>query len=153
MTEEMRMSKKVAVDWHNTLECYGSVSKKNIQALQLLLEKGFEISILSFAGAKRASDVHALAKELEKHVTFRRVRCIDTRVGVGGKVDECFRLKIGTLFDDNEEIVKEARRFNMRVFAINTKWQKHGYLEKGERSYDTFAQAVDYFLLQQEETF
>ena len=39
----------------------------------------------------------------------------------------------------------------MNVFAINTKWQKHEYLEKGETSYDTFAQAVDYFLLQQEE--
>jgi hypothetical protein len=145
LTFEQKQERRCAVDWHNTLEVYGEISERNKDALRMLIEQGYEITILSFAGYRRAEQVVRLAKGLKEELGLRRIKTLDVRTGNEGKVDWCYKFGIPTLFDDNEEICREALQFNLNVFPIRTRWQKHDYLEKG-RSFHDLREAVEFFL-------
>ena len=58
---------KVGIDWHNTLQKGegNSIPTYNEYALELLLEKGFKVTILSYCGEERRTQFFASCLEIE----------------------------------------------------------------------------------------
>lgn len=141
---KMLVMPKVMIDWHNTLEVGGEI---DTASLKKLLDAGCEVTILSYCYANRAAEVRAHAEALEDYPRLRLVETTEHRTGLAGKVDLCNSWSIDVMFDDAQDICKEAYHDGMHVFPICTQWEKHVWFRKlGHEPYSSFALAVEEFL-------
>jgi hypothetical protein len=135
---------KVMLDWHNVLEVGGHCDETS---LKKLLDAGVDVSILSFCYKNRARDVIALAEGLADADRVTRICTTEHRTRQGGKVDLCQDWAIDVIFDDGQDICKEAHEAGLHVYPICTKWEKHIWFKKlGFEPYPSLAVAVDEFL-------
>ena len=141
---------RVGVDWHNTVEVGGEVPPANLRALQLLVDAGVAVFMLSFIGRnskERRDEYYRLALSLPMVADFDRVCDCSEKTGRGGKVELYKSWGVTTLFDDNRQICEEGFRNRIQVFPITTPHEKHQwFFDEGFRPYRTFAVAVGDFL-------
>lgn len=135
-------SMRVAIDFHNCLEVWNSVSPQNVKALQLMQANGYDVFLCSFCGHKRE-------EEVRKHIaslpfTFNGLKFCRQRVGEGGKAEWCQQNSIGHLFDDTKEILEDAMKKGIEVWPIKTRHEDHQW---AQHSYESFHKAAADFLL------
>ena len=142
-------SKRVAIDWHNTLSKgnHERVHWQDRDALQLLQEKGYYLILLSYSGQERAEKT---LKELQKQDLlqfFEKVRFTWKKCGQEGKAAYCKENSIPYLFDDCPEIINECWEMGYSyTYALHTRHYKH------TAGHWHFWQAANQFLLDQGET-
>lgn len=139
---------KVCVDWHNTLEVGGSVPAENLEALIQLHEAGYKIIICSWCFVKRDKEVRAGAARLKGPWGNLEVHTTQIRTGPGGKADLAKGWGCTVIFDDAADICEECVNEGLLTYPINSKYEKHQWAIQEDRDrYDSFAQAVENFLL------
>lgn len=135
----------VVVDWHEVLEVDEVVSKENLQALDLLLEK-VEVILLSYV--VQASRVARLAQDIKQMLPqhgrlFGKEVCY-AKTGPKGKCALACQWQAIAIFDDNRSICKESLDWGLQIYPIRSRHQDHKWI--GGASYSTFAEAVLKFL-------
>ena len=139
-------SKRVAIDWHNTLSKGNNerVHWQDRDALQMLQEKGYYLILLSYSGKERAEET---LKELQKQDLlqfFEKVRFAWKKCGQEGKAAYCKENSIPYLFDDCPEIINECWEMGYSyTYALHTRHYKH------TAGHWHFWQAANQFLLDQ----
>ena len=134
--------KKVAVDWHNTLEVKETVSAANINALDQLKKEGYEVYLCSFGGHNRNwyTDKHSgIIWDGWAGKFFT-----SSPTGWYGKADALCKHGIDTIFDDNYQVIEECDNWNIKVFPVVPSWKQKGWDKY--KTWPTFAQAVEAFL-------
>lgn len=134
----------VVVDWHEVLEVDEHVSKENLQALDLLLEK-VEVILLSYV--VQASRVARLAQDIKQMLPqhgrlFGKEVCY-AKTGEKGKCALACRWQAIAIFDDNRSICQESLDWGLQIYPIRSRHQDHRWIGA---SYSTFAEAVLKFL-------
>ena len=128
--------KVVVVDWHNTLE-----------TLMLLAEA----HIISWVGSQRRYDstLKQIQEELPQE-TLKKVksyRRIYTLLGQEGKVDWACWLEAEAIFDDNADVIKQARRRGWEGYSIQAWGNSHS-----GKTFWSFADAMDQWVVDQKKT-
>ena len=136
-------SKRVAIDWHNTLQKEQDLTVHHVdrQALKLLQDKGYYLILLSYAGKKRAKEV---MEELEKQDLmgfFQKIRFTWKKCGHQGKAEYCRANAIDYLFDDSPEIIEECHLRKVYTYNMHTRWYQH------TAGHWNFWEAVNQFLV------
>ena len=101
---------KVGIDWHNTLQKGegNSIPTYNEYALELLLEKGFKVTILSYCGEERRTQFLQAAWKLKSSSKLERIEACRIKTGVLGKAWLYKAYGITAVFDDRKEICEES---------------------------------------------
>ena len=101
---------KVGIDWHNTLQKGegNSIPTYNEYALELLLEKGFKVTILSYCGEERRTQFLQAAWKLKSSSKLERIEACRIKTGVLGKAWLYKAYGITTVFDDRKEICEAS---------------------------------------------
>ena len=136
------------VDWHNTLEIKDQVPESHIQALRQLCKECHQVHIVSYVeSAKREKQVTQDAWDFLPRDLYHQVQvhCTYQRTGPGGKFNSCLNLGATVIFDDSTEVAKECMQNGLMVYAICTKWCKHGDLPQS-LVFNNFAEAVEAYL-------
>ena len=106
----------VAVDLHGVLEVRGWVDRASLQRLQA---HGVKVWVLSFASQRwRKSQVARVVGELEEEGLVDWLKVTDARTGARGKTQWLLWKGVRVIFDDNWNIVKEARRAGVDAYHI-----------------------------------
>jgi hypothetical protein len=141
---------KVGIDWHNTLQMGegNSVPTYNEYALELLLEKGFKVTILSYCGEERSTQCLQPAWKLKCNNKLARIEWCRVKTGVLGKAWLYKACGITTVFDDRQEICEESLAKGLEAFPICNFREYHYWFRQqtGRQPYRTFAVAVQDFL-------
>ena len=138
--EKAKSSEEVhfCVDWHNTLEKDEDVSAENLAALTCLLQVG-KVHLLSYVqSSKRESKVLKDMKSLPQYALLASTNTCWRQVGVDGKVDWACHLGCTVIFDDQPQIIKEAKKWGLHAFGIQ---HPKAPKERGH-IWDSFADAV-----------
>lgn len=139
-------SKRVAIDWHNTLSKGNNerVHWQDRDALQLLQEKGYYLILLSYSGQERAEQTLKELQNQDLLQFFEKVRFTWKKCGPEGKAAYCKENSIPYIFDDSPEIIKECvEKGYPYTYALNTRYHKH------TAGHWHFWQAANQFLLDQ----
>lgn len=127
----------ICVDWHNTLEKDDDVSADNMAALTCLLQVA-KVHLISFVGSgSRKKQVLKDMKMLPQYDKLSTSMAIFNQLGEDGKVDWACHLGCTVIFDDQPEIIKEAKQWGLDAYGIAHPRAKH----KGQ-FWATFAEAV-----------
>ena len=127
----------ICVDWHNTLEKDDDVSADNMAALTCLLQVA-KVHLISYvASEKRKKQVLKDMKLLPQYDHLTSCHAIWEQVGQDGKVDWACHLGCIVIFDDQPQIIKEAKTWGLDAYGIEHPKAKHSGLY-----WATFADAV-----------
>ena len=131
---------KLMIDYHNTLEIGDKICDANIQAVQELLDMGYEICVCTWCMADTAARVR---QHLEQMPWWSKIQFLHTpvRSGKGAKPDLALQHGCQWMFDDAGDILQEALEKGLKVFPIQKKYQYH-YWAKRE-GLPQFAKLVD----------
>ena len=133
---------RVAIDWYNTIKLpYRPPPPENVDALKKLQAHGYELILMSFCGYKREQEVREEAGSLG--ISWKDMRFTREKAGPHGKVELCKWLNIGTIIDDEDEVVWEVERMGLPYYAIRTRRQPHNWANE---TYHNLPAAVDAFL-------
>ena len=136
------------VDWHHTLEVRDMVPESHIKALRGLVKATKEVHIVSYVESeKRERQVKKDARDFLPKDLFEqlKVHCTWKRTGPGGKKEVCKYLGASVIFDDSPEVAQECLQGGLMVFAICTKWCRHGDMPQS-MVFSDFAEAVEAYL-------
>ena len=139
----------VLVDWHHCLKNgpQDTVLVQDLMALQKLLDKGVEVHVLSFCGAKQVPKV-------EKEIWDKLPDLIDqlhwwgtctSRTGVGGKAEYATEWGCQVAFDDSKDILQELGSWGVKTYGIQTPRESHAWMPENSR-FASFADAVKQFI-------
>ena len=144
------LGKRLGVDWHWTVQVENEqnvsvVPGPNMQALVQLKQQGYYLVLLSYCHKRREQEVRQACAELAKSQAFSFDELQFTRsvLGPAGKSAVCQRLQLTTLFDDREDVCKDALTKGIDVYPIVSPKSQH---LKMKALYETFAKAVEAFL-------
>ena len=135
-------AKKIAVDWHHTLEWHDNVPPANIQALDDLKDAGYQVYLCSFSGWERS--------QATKRLSWRAWQGWDKQIfttektGRYGKAEACSYHNIQAIFDDCWEVIDECSKWGIKTYPVVTRW--HEKYWDGMDTYRSFAEAVRVFL-------
>ena len=133
---------RVAIDWYNTIKLpHRPPPPEHVAALKNLQAHGFELILMSFCGHQRELEVREEAQSLG--ISWKDMRFTREKAGPNGKVELCRWLSIGTIIDDEDEVVWEAERRGFPYYAIRTRRQPHNWANE---TYPNLPAAVDAFL-------
>lgn len=128
--EKKFLCKKVAIDWHGVLsDSDNRVSEDSLCAIEKLLAKGIEVTILSYGGHDRNKKTLAALKELRIFNELTYQFCTQ-KVGTYGKAAWCKHLNIGCIIDDDVAINMECFGKSIQVYTIIGWSGNHSGLEK-----------------------
>jgi hypothetical protein len=144
------------VDYHNTIEVKGQVSRGTMTALANVMALNVEVSICSWCGANRSQDVVQECRELEATLVkgfslakgFKRVHTFG-QLGRLHKVTLAKEWRVVAIFDDNADICRTAAEVDdLRVFPIRTNHDKHLWTSKYREveAFDTLEAALHHFM-------
>ena len=112
----------ICVDWHNTLEKDDDVSADNMAALTCLLQVA-KVHLISFVGSgSRKKQVLKDMKMLPQYDKLSTSMAIFNQLGEDGKVDWACHLGCTVIFDDQPEIIKEAKQWGLDAYGKGQFW-------------------------------
>ena len=116
-------------------------------ALQKLLDKGVEVHVLSFCGAKQVPKVE---KEIWDKLPdlidqLHWWGCCTSRTGVGGKAEYATEWGCQVAFDDSKDILQELGSWGVKTYGIQTPRESHAWMPENSR-FASFADAVKQFI-------
>ena len=139
----------VLVDWHHCLKNgpQDTVLVQDLMALQKLLDKGVEVHLLSFCGAKQIPKVEnemwdKLPDLIEQ---LHWWGCCTSRTGVGGKAGYATEWGCQVAFDDSKDILQELGSWGVKTYGIQTPRESHAWMPENSR-FASFAEAVKQFI-------
>ena len=139
----------VLVDWHHCLKNgpQDTVLVQDLMALQKLLDKGVEVHVLSFCGAKQVPKVE---KEIWDKLPdlidqLHWWGCCTSRTGVGGKAEYATEWGCQVAFDDSKDILQELGSWGVKTYGIQTPRESHAWMPENSR-FASFAEAVRQFI-------
>ena len=139
----------VLVDWHHCLKNgpQDTVLVQDLMALQKLLDKGVEVHVLSFCGAKQVPKVE---KEIWDKLPdlidqLHWWGCCTSRTGVGGKAEYATEWGCQVAFDDSKDILQELGSWGVKTYGIQTPRESHAWMPENSR-FASFADAVKQFI-------
>ena len=139
----------VLVDWHHCLKNgpQDTVLVQDLMALQKLLDKGVEVHLLSFCGAKQIPKVE---KEMWDKLPdlieqLHWWGCCTSRTGVGGKAGYATEWGCQVAFDDSKDILQELGSWGVKTYGIQTPRESHAWMPENSRL-ASFAEAVRQFI-------
>ena len=139
----------VLVDWHHCLKNgpQDTVLVQDLMALQKLLDKGVEVHVLSFCGAKQ---VPKIEKEIWDKLPdlidqLHWWGCCTSRTGVGGKAKYATEWGCQVAFDDSKDILQELGSWGVKTYGIQTPRESHAWMPENSR-FASFAEAVKQFI-------
>ena len=132
---------RVAIDWYTIKLPQRPPPPENVAALQKLQAHGYELTLMSFCGYKRELEVNKEAWDLG--INWKDMRFTREKAGPYGKVELCQWLNIGTIIDDEDEVVWEAGQKGFPYLAIRTRRQPHNWANE---TYPNLPAAVEAFL-------
>ena len=124
------------------------VPESHIKALRGLVKATKEVHIVSYVESeKRERQVKKDARDFLPKDLFEqlKVHCTWKRTGPGGKKEVCKYLGASVIFDDSPEVAQECLQGGLMVFAICTKWCRHGDMPQS-MVFSDFAEAVEAYL-------
>ena len=125
-----------------------SIPTYNEYALELLLEKGFKVTIISYCGEESSTQLLQVAWKLKCSSKLERIEWCRVKTGVLGKAWLYKACGITTVFGDRHEIWRNPLQKGLEAFPICSFREKHYWFRQqtGRQAYMTFAVAVQYFL-------
>jgi hypothetical protein len=139
----------VLVDWHNCLKNgpQDTVLVQDLMALQKLLDKGVEVHLLSFCGAKQIPKVEIdMWEKLPDLIgQLHWWGCCTSRTGVGGKAEYATEWGCQVAFDDSKDILQELGSWGVKTYGIQTPRESHAWMPENSR-FASFAEAVRQFI-------
>eukprot|EP00435_Cladocopium_sp_Y103_P064362 s350_g26.t1 len=121
-------------------------------ALDLLLEKGVKVHLLSFCGRKQKKKV-----ELEMWDKLPQLDSLEwwgtchARTGEDGKAQYACQYDCTVAFDDSKDILQELNEWGVKVYGVTTPREPHSWLPSG-RKFGSFAECVEQFIKDRPET-
>ena len=135
----------VLVDWHNCLKNspQDTVLVQDLMALQKLLDKGVEVHLLSFCGAKQIPKVEIdMWEKLPDLIgQLHWWGCCTSRTGMGGKAEYATEWGCQVAFDDSKDILQELGSWGVKTYGIQTPRESHAWMPENSR-FASFAEAV-----------
>ena len=150
------LGKRLGVDWHWTvqIDSYETGVKRSIvpgthvAALKALKASGFSVFLLSYCFKNREREVREAVQSLktEHDYEFDGLCFVRSPTGTGGKAEACTRLRLSCLFEDREDICRDALAKGISVFPVRSPINDHKWASE---SYVSFDWAVEAFLIKE----
>ena len=145
----------MTIDFHNVLAIDGHISAASEQAVERLLAAQFSTTVVSYAGARRQSEILRAVQQISAYDRLQDPSVYFAESAVRkwvphrnawaeGKFEVCASLAASVHIDDRRDILECFSGSNVRVIGIRTRRERHQSQEYP--SFDCFSEAVDFLV-------